>query len=106
MLRNLVAVERKSFRIASYLDFIHLRSLKSTRRTHKLLTVSAQKRQRRLRMPCELLALMGAFAPLCSKPVCQHVQVLLVGAMLSPGKRPGTQALRIMGQGQDTHGQP
>ena len=54
-------------------------------------------------MPCEFLALMAAFAPLFSKPVFQHVQVLLVGAILSPGKRTVTQALRLMGKGQDTH---
>ena len=54
-------------------------------------------------MPCEFIALMGAFAPLFSKPGFRHVQVLLVGAMLSPGKRPVTQALRLMGKGQDTH---
>ena len=33
----------------------------------------------------------------------QHVHVLLVGAVLSPGKRTVTQALRVMGQSQDTH---
>jgi hypothetical protein len=54
-------------------------------------------------MPCEFIALMVAFAPLFSKPVFQHVQILLVGAMLAPGKRTVTQALRIMGKGQDTH---
>ena len=54
-------------------------------------------------MPCEVIALMVAFAPLCSKPVCQHVQVLLVGAILSPGKRTVTQALRLMGKGQAPH---
>ena len=54
-------------------------------------------------MTCEFLALMAAFAPLFSKPVFQHVQVLLVGAILSPGKRTVTQALRLMGKGQDTH---
>jgi hypothetical protein len=54
-------------------------------------------------MPCEFIALMVAFAPLFSKPVFRHVQVLLVGAMLSPGKRTVTQALRLMGKGQDTH---
>ena len=43
-------------------------------------------------MPCEFVALMGAFAPLFSKPVFQHVHVLLVGAILSPGKRTVTQA--------------
>jgi hypothetical protein len=35
--------------------------LKRKRRTPKLLTVSAKKRQRRLRMPCEFIALMVAF---------------------------------------------
>lgn len=54
-------------------------------------------------MPCEFLALMVAFAPLFSKPVFQHVLVLLVGAILSPGKRTVTQALRIMGKGQDKY---
>ena len=54
-------------------------------------------------MPCEFVALMGAFAPLFSKPVFQHVHVLLVGAILSPGKRTVTQALRVMGKSQDAH---
>jgi hypothetical protein len=52
-------------------------------------------------MPCEFIALLGACAPLCSPPVFQHVQVLLGGAIRSPGKRTVTQALRIMGTGQD-----
>lgn len=54
-------------------------------------------------MPCEFIALMVAFAPLFSKPVFQHVHVLLVGAILSPGKRTVTQALRAMGKSQDAH---
>ena len=54
-------------------------------------------------MPCEFIALMVAFAPLFSKPVFQHVHVLLVGAILSPGKRTVTQALRVMGKSQDAH---
>jgi DDE superfamily endonuclease len=54
-------------------------------------------------MPCEFVALIVAFAPLFSKPVFQHVQVLLLGAILSPGKRTVTQALRIMGKNQDPH---
>lgn len=54
-------------------------------------------------MPCEFVALMGAFAPLFSKPVCHHVHVLLAGAILAPGKRPVTQALRVMGKSQDAH---
>jgi hypothetical protein len=31
-------------------------------------------------MPCEFVALLVAFAPLFSKPVFHHVQVLLLGA--------------------------
>lgn len=54
-------------------------------------------------MPCEFVSLMVAFAPLFSKPIFQHVQVLLIGAILSPGKRTVTQALRVMGKSQDTH---
>jgi DDE superfamily endonuclease len=46
---------------------------------------------------------MVALAPLCSKPGFQHVQGLLVGALLSPGKRTVPQALRLMGKEQDTH---
>ena len=54
-------------------------------------------------MPCEFVALIIAFAPLCSKPVFHHVQVLLLGAILSPGKRTVTQALRVRGENQDPH---
>jgi len=54
-------------------------------------------------MPCEFVALIVAFAPLFSKPVFQHVHVLLLGAILSPGKRTVTQALRVMGKNQDPH---
>jgi hypothetical protein len=52
-------------------------------------------------MPCEFVALIVAFAPLFSKPVFQHAQVLLMGAILSPGKRTVTAALRVMGLSQD-----
>src|SRR5215216_4888030 len=54
-------------------------------------------------MPCEFMALMVAFAPLFSKPVFQHAQVLLMGAILSPAKRTVTQALRVMGKSQEQH---
>jgi hypothetical protein len=52
-------------------------------------------------MPCEFVALIVAFAPLFSKPVFQHAHVLLMGAILSPGKRTVTSALRVMGLSQD-----
>ena len=54
-------------------------------------------------MPCEFVALIVAFAPLFSKPVFQHVHVLLGGAILSPGKRTVPQALRVSGRSQDAH---
>ena len=54
-------------------------------------------------MPCELIALMVAFAPLFSKPVFRHAQVLLVGALLAPRKRTVTSALRVMGLSQEKH---
>ena len=44
-----------------------------------------------------------AFAPLFSKPVFKHVQVLLVGAILSPASRTVTNALRVMGLSQEKH---
>jgi hypothetical protein len=50
-----------------------------------------------LTLPAALLPLMGAFAPLCSKPVWEHVQVWLVGAILAPGNRTVTACWRVMG---------
>jgi hypothetical protein len=44
-----------------------------------------------------------AFAPLFSKPVFQRVKVLLTGAILSPASRTVTNALRVMGLGQEKH---
>jgi DDE superfamily endonuclease len=54
-------------------------------------------------MPCELMNLRVAFAPLFSKPVFQHLHVLLIGAILAPRKRTVTSALRVMGKSQDAH---
>jgi hypothetical protein len=54
-------------------------------------------------MPCEFIALIVACAPLFSKPVFRHVHVLLLGAILSPGKRTVTQALRVIGKHQAPH---
>lgn len=54
-------------------------------------------------MPCEFMHLIVAFAPLFSKPVFQHVQLLLQGAILAPGKRTVTSVLRVMGKSQEKH---
>jgi len=54
-----------------------------------------------LTLPVELANLIVGFAPLFSKPVWKHAQVLLVGAILAPGKRTVTSALRVMGLSAD-----
>ena len=56
-----------------------------------------------LTLPFELTSLIVNFAPLFSKPVWQHVRVLLVGAILAPGKRTVTSALRVCGLSQERH---
>jgi DDE superfamily endonuclease len=53
-----------------------------------------------LTLPVEFTNLMTVFAPLFSWRVWQHVQVLVVGAILAPGKRTVTAALRVMGLSQ------
>ena len=41
------------------------------------------------------------FAPLFTERVWRHVQVLLDGAILTPGKRTVTSVLRVVGLGQE-----
>jgi hypothetical protein len=53
-----------------------------------------------LLVPKAFAIVMTTFAPLFTKRVWQHVQVLLVGAILAPGKRTVTAALRVMGLAQ------
>jgi hypothetical protein len=53
-----------------------------------------------LTLPAELLPLIIEFAPLFSKPVWEHAQALLVGAMLATGKRIVTTCLQMMGLSQ------
>lgn len=54
-------------------------------------------------LPVELLPLIIEFAPYFSKPVWDHAQVLLIGAILAPGKRTVTAALRVMGLSEERH---
>lgn len=54
-----------------------------------------------LTLPAELFPLMVEFAPLFSKPVWVHAKVLVVSAILAPGKRTGTACLRVMGLSQE-----
>jgi hypothetical protein len=48
-------------------------------------------------LPTEMIRVLAPFAPLFSKRVWRHVQVLLMGAVLAPGKRTVSSALRAMG---------
>ncbi len=51
----------------------------------------------------ELLQLIVRFAPLFSKRVWEHAKVLVVGAILAPGKRTVSAALRVMGLSEEEH---
>jgi hypothetical protein len=56
-----------------------------------------------LTMPVALTRWIGRFAPLLSKRVWEHAQVLIVGALLAPGKRTVTAVLRVLGLEQEPH---
>src|SRR2546426_6409427 len=54
-----------------------------------------------LSVPVTLTRLIVRFVPLFSKRVWEHAQVLVVGALLAPGKRTVTAVLRGMGLSQE-----
>jgi hypothetical protein len=54
-------------------------------------------------LPAMMLHLLNPFVPLFSTRLWPHVQVLLAGAILAPGKRTVSAALRLMGLGQTEH---
>ena len=56
-----------------------------------------------LTLPTEFLSVIAVFAPVFSKPVWQHVKVLLTGAVLAPGRRTVTAVLAIMGLRAERH---
>src|SRR5215212_5862678 len=47
-------------------------------------------------LPTPMIQVLAPFAPLFSKSVWQHVQLLLVGAVLAPGKRTVASVLRAV----------
>src|SRR5689334_12732847 len=51
-----------------------------------------------LSLPIAFRSALGVFAPVFSRPVWQHVKVLLTGAVLAPGPRTVTAILRMMGR--------
>src|SRR5215213_5031770 len=48
-------------------------------------------------LPATMIRAMAPFAPLFSKSIFRHVKVLVTGAILSPGPRTVSSALRAMG---------
>src|SRR5437660_332898 len=54
-----------------------------------------------LTLPAELLSLIVIFAPLFTKPVFEHVQQLMLGAILAPGKPTVTACLHAVGLGHE-----
>src|SRR5882724_6885074 len=72
----------------------------ATERHGKLYNLYDHGRSSMFTVPKEFAIFMTTFAPLFTKRVWQHVQVLLVGAILSPGQRTITAVLRVMGLAQ------
>ncbi len=54
-----------------------------------------------LALPEDIIALLMPFAPLFSQPVFERAVILIVGAILTPGKRTVTAALRAVGLAAD-----
>src|SRR5215204_3626584 len=52
-------------------------------------------------LPIQMIRVLVPFVPLFSKRVWQHAQVLLAGAILAPGGRNVSSALRAMGLDQE-----
>ena len=56
-----------------------------------------------LTLPSDYLTLIATFAPVFSARVWRQVQILLIGAILAPGKRTVTSVLLVMGLSQTQH---
>jgi len=54
-------------------------------------------------LPAEMIILLAPFAQLFSDRVWRHAQMLVVGAVLAPGKRTVTSCLRVMGLSGERH---
>ena len=52
-------------------------------------------------LPPKMVQALAPFAPLFSKRVWRHAQVLFIGAILAPGRRTVSSALRAMGLNQE-----
>jgi hypothetical protein len=53
--------------------------------------------------PADIVALLSQFAPLFSRRVWRHIPLLVVGAILTPGRRLVSSVLRTVGLSQEQH---
>src|SRR5262245_50436170 len=58
---------------------------------------------RMLNLPAEIATFLGLFAPFFTPSVWCHAHVLVIGALLTPGKQTVTSILSIMGLRQSLH---
>jgi hypothetical protein len=56
-----------------------------------------------LNLPADVMAFLAPFAPLFTPSVWYHAQILVVGAILTPGNRTVTAVLSVMGLRQARH---
>jgi hypothetical protein len=56
-----------------------------------------------LTLPAELVAVLVPFTPLFTQPSFSHLQVLVMGALLTPGQRTVASCLRAAGHAADPH---
>jgi hypothetical protein len=56
-----------------------------------------------LHLPAEMTTFLAQVAPLFTLSVWAHAQVLVIGAVLTPGKRTVTAVLSVMGLRQNQH---
>ena len=56
-----------------------------------------------LNLPTEITLFLALFAPLFTPSVWYHAQILLIGAILAPGKRTVTAILSVIGLRQHRH---
>jgi len=54
-------------------------------------------------LPAEIIGVLAPFAQLFSERVWRHAQVLVLGALLAPGKRTVSSCLRVMGLAGEAH---
>ena len=55
------------------------------------------------RLPTRFAATVLAFAPLFVRRTWRHAEVLLIGAILAPGRRTAASLLRITGLSRERH---